>query len=956
MTRFDPAKIASEYGLSVDEVRNRWLTLRVAYWKSDFKRFAREAVRIRTKEGELQPLVLNNAQNILHEAGEKMLEEDRWIRIAGLKGRRQGYSTYTAARGFWRATLWDRQKIYILSHEMNSSNVLFDMVALMQEKHPFPSAVGADNAKELEFRQRGSSYTVATAGQKAGGRGGAISFLHGCLSPESYIIEPNGNARKMRAFKVGDLVRTHTGQVAPVSFISKLRKPALSVKVLGVNEPLVATPEHKVWTIWGMRELGSLSVGDYIGYPVAQLGNEKLAWRFRRDYPRARGGGSPAFGPATVEASYEFGRILGLYLAEGCIVKQVNKGHMSRVSFTIHEREVERTLAWLEPLKHLFRNPPCVLTRKNSKTVTVTVGSRSFAELMYEMCGEKDSKHLPDEWRLNRDFTHGLVVGYFAGDGGGEMSLKTRIVKAPSIRSTISFGMRDALASLGYGWAGISRREGAVRHGRDEKTQWTIKVTGAGSDILWREMGREPFARSRKVRAADMFVFEDHAWFPIVHMEEAGTIEVMDFEVNHPDHSYCTWQGAVSNSEAAWWTNAEDHFSASVQAVDEVRGVKGVLWTRPRNPLPFEAAAPAQIEGWLRAPSEVWLETTSAGPSGTFWARYMDAMKGIGRYRHVFVPWTVQAEYTEAGEFTPNSESEEEGELSELEYQELHRLSDGQMLWRRNKLHELGSHGKFRQEYPLDIIEAFSAADTDGVFIKPALILKARKRSLGTPDAPLLIGVDPAGAGGDRFAMAGRRGDKCLWVRHRNKLEHDEAVAWICKVIDEERPSKVIIDRGSMGGNIISSLRALGPQYADVIKGVDFGGKSNAKLAVPNRSGPWNRRAEIWGKLRDWLATGVIPDDDDLASDLSAPKIKYRANNDWLLESKTEMKARGIRSPDLGDSLALTFGTQEYFENWSKPDQTTGFATGHEPATIHIDQRKEDSFSSGGGSTYGWMG
>lgn len=588
MTRFDPAKIASEYGLSVDEVRNRWLTLRVAYWKSDFKRFAREAVRIRTKEGELQPLVLNNAQNILHEAGEKMLNDDGWVRIAGLKSRRQGYSTYVAARGFWRATLWDRQKIYILSHEMNSSNALFDMVALMQEKHPFPSAVGADNAKELEFKQRGSSYSVATAGQKAGGRGSAVSYMHA--------------------------------------------------------------------------------------------------------------------------------------------------------------------------------------------------------------------------------------------------------------------------------------------------------------------------------------------------------------------------------SECGWWVNAEDHFSASVQAVDEVRGRKGILWTRPRNPLPFEAAAPEQIEGWVRAPSEIWLETTSAGPSGTFYHRYMDAMKGIGRYRHVFVPWHIQAEYTEAGEFVASAESDEDGEMPEQEYQTVYGLSDGQMLWRRNKIHELGSYGKMRQEFPSDIIEAFSAADTDGVFIKPALILKARKRSLGTPDAPLLIGVDPAGAGGDRFAMAGRRGDKCLWVRHRNKLEHDEAVAWICKVIDEERPSKVIIDRGSMGGNIISSLRALGPQYADVIKGVDFGGKSNAKLAVPNRSGPWNRRAEIWGKLRDWLATAVIPDDDDLASDLSAPKIKYRANNDWLLESKTEMKARGIRSPDLGDSLALTFGTQEYFENWSKPDQTTGFATGHEPATIHIDQRKEDSFSSGGGSTYGWMG
>jgi hypothetical protein len=123
--------------------------------------------------------ILNEAQEILHNAAEEQLAEEQWVRLAGLKGRRQGFSTYVAARGYWRATLWDRQKVYILSHEMASSNVLFDMTALMQQKHPFPPQVGTDNAKELEFSKRGSSYQVATAGQKAGGRGGAVTFFHG---------------------------------------------------------------------------------------------------------------------------------------------------------------------------------------------------------------------------------------------------------------------------------------------------------------------------------------------------------------------------------------------------------------------------------------------------------------------------------------------------------------------------------------------------------------------------------------------------------------------------------------------------------------------------------------------------------------------------------------------------------------------------------------------------------
>lgn len=553
-------EIATEAGISIDEVRERWLTLRVAKWKADPRQFFREAIRIRTKSGDLEPLVLNQAQEILHTAAEDQLNKDNWVRIAGLKGRRQGFSTYVAARGYWRATLWDRQRIYILSHEMASSNVLFGMTALMQEKHPFPPQVGTDNAKELEFIKRGSSYQVATAGQKAGGRGGAVTFFHG--------------------------------------------------------------------------------------------------------------------------------------------------------------------------------------------------------------------------------------------------------------------------------------------------------------------------------------------------------------------------------SEAAWWTNAPDHFAASVQGVDEVKGVWGVLWREPPKPLPFERGI-GEIEGWVKAPSEIWLETTSAGPSGEFWKRYNDAMKGIGRYRAVFVPWTAQEEYTESGEFTPLAEAEEEGELSELEYQELHGLSDGQMLWRRSKIHELGSTGKFRQEYPIDVTEAFAAADIEGVFIKPAIVLRARKREMEDPDAPLIIGVDPAGSGGDRFAVAFRRGDKILKVIHRNKLEHDEAVAWLSTIIDEYRPNRMNVDRGSMGQNIISSLRNLNRKYADIVKGIDFGGTSRFKQATPKRAGPWNRRAEMYGDMKEWLVEGgAIPDDDDLASDMSAIKQKWRANNDWLLESKSDMKARGIRSSDLSDACALTFATREFFDTWSTPDKPQGFRAG----------------------------
>jgi hypothetical protein len=409
-------------------------------------------------------------------------------------------------------------------------------------------------------------------------------------------------------------------------------------------------------------------------------------------------------------------------------------------------------------------------------------------------------------------------------------------------------------------------------------------------------------------------------------------------------------------SECSRWTNAPDHFASSVQAVDEVRGVWGVLWTKPRNPLPFEARMPEQIMGWARAPSEIWLETTSAGPTGEFHKRYKEGMRREGRFRSVFAPWTLTEEYvgTEM-DFIPGEQVEEDGDISEAEYQQRHQLTDAQMLWRRDKIREVGSAGLFRQEYPVTVDEAFSDADIEGVFIKPSIILRAsdpdRAKALGIPDAPLVVGVDPAGAGGDRFAIVWRRGDKCLKVEFRHKLEHDEAVAWIVSIIEDDKPARVCIDSGSMGRNIISSIRALDPNYSLIVRSIDFGGKSQAKLAMPNKSGPWNRRAEMWGRMRDWLKDGSIPNDDALIADLSGPRTKYRANNDWLLESKVEMKARGVGSPDLGDGLALTFAVQEYIPEWANEKIQTGFSSGR------TETSRDYSSSSGNfrGGSNGWM-
>jgi len=78
-----------------------------------------------------------------------------------------------------------------------------------------------------------------------------------------------------------------------------------------------------------------------------------------------------------------------------------------------------------------------------------------------------------------------------------------------------------------------------------------------------------------------------------------------------------------------------------------------------------------------------------------------------------------------------------------------------------------------------------------------------------------------------------------------------------------------------------------------------------------------NKRAEMSGFLREWCKAGCLPDDRELAADLSAVEYGYDAGDAILLERKEDMKRRGLASPDDGDALALAFAYATVKQNLS---------------------------------------
>lgn len=382
-------------------------------------------------------------------------------------------------------------------------------------------------------------------------------------------------------------------------------------------------------------------------------------------------------------------------------------------------------------------------------------------------------------------------------------------------------------------------------------------------------------------------------------------------------------------SEVAFWPNAKDHFAASVQGVPLLPG------------------------------TEVILESTSAGASGEFYERAQDAIAGLGDYILVFIPWWYSDEYSRELEpgFTLSRE-EINGEISEQEYADLYHVGLKQMAWRRNKILELRDTLLFRREYPATVADAWTNPPGHVSFIEPLLVMRARKRPRRENYGPLIIGVDPASGGGDRFAMCWRRGMVVEKVEYRNKLNHEEAVAWCRDVIDKDKPARMNIDAGNIGANIVTSLKNLSPTYVEIVRGVNFGGTSEWRMAMPKIPGPYNRRAEMWKRGKQWLEApemALLPDDEALQTDISAPKETPRLDNFTALESKVDMKKRGVRSPDLADAWALTFAFNESFEHWHEPKKDGVFGQIDTPvaSSVSTGAIQPPSHSLG---RHGWMG
>lgn len=206
-------------------------------------------------------------------------------------------------------------------------------------------------------------------------------------------------------------------------------------------------------------------------------------------------------------------------------------------------------------------------------------------------------------------------------------------------------------------------------------------------------------------------------------------------------------------------------------------------------------------------------------------------------------------------------------------------------------------------------------------FIESDIVSKAQKRHPGGYDRfdPLIMGVDIARGGADQCVIRYRRGqDAQSWpVIKIPGGEMRDSMKMVAKIADlisnpsrpDLRPDAIFIDETGVGGPLVDRLKQLGFKN---VYGVVFSnsatGADGMIQAVTGRPKLANKRIEMWWFMREWLrAGGAIDKDSELEQGMTAPTFHSNAKDQTVLQSKEEMKADGLASPDDADALALTF-------------------------------------------------
>jgi hypothetical protein len=185
---------------------------------------------------------------------------------------------------------------------------------------------------------------------------------------------------------------------------------------------------------------------------------------------------------------------------------------------------------------------------------------------------------------------------------------------------------------------------------------------------------------------------------------------------------------------------------------------------------------------------------------------------------------------------------------------------------------------------------------------------------------PLILGVDVGRFGDDPTCIYPRRGRDASSLKPELIYKTDivTQASIISHYFNTHHADWCFVDEGGVGGGLVDNLR----RFRIPVIGVQFGAKPDGLNDITYGVKYANKRAEIWGGLRDWLPFGSIAQFSiatlsgspiTLVDELIGPTYGLNNREEIQLERKKDMRSRGVPSPNVADALATTFAFPHYF-------------------------------------------
>lgn len=205
--------------------------------------------------------------------------------------------------------------------------------------------------------------------------------------------------------------------------------------------------------------------------------------------------------------------------------------------------------------------------------------------------------------------------------------------------------------------------------------------------------------------------------------------------------------------------------------------------------------------------------------------------------------------------------------------------------------------GEDSPRYKSKVLGEFPDIGVD-VLIPPSLIEAAQQRTLDATE-PGILGVDVARYGTDTTVIYLRQGPVVRLIGEYAKQSTMETTGRVVQAARENPTAQLRVDGVGVGGGVVDRLVEQGYAVVDM--------QAGAAPSDPNHY--VNSRSEWFWTLKRLFETGDIdidPADDELAAQLGSIKYKITSRGQVQIESKDDMKKRGLPSPDRADAVMLT--------------------------------------------------